>query len=248
MNSSLNGKVALVTGGSRGIGKAISIKLAKEGASIIINYSKDDKKAKETLEEIESFGGYAKLYKGDISNQNTCKEIIEYIIKTFGKIDILVNNAGVSYRGLFMDNSFEDINNIFSINLFSAMYLSKEAIPHMLSKGSGNIINISSIWGESGASCEVLYSSTKGALNLFTKALAKEVAPMGIRVNAIAPGVIETEMNSFLEEEERASLEEEIPFGRFGKSEEVANLVAFLCDEKCEYLTGQILKIDGAYL
>ena len=105
MNSSLNGKVALVTGGSRGIGRAISIKLAKEGASVIINYSKDDKKAKETLEEIESFGGYAKLYKGDISNQNVCKEIIEYIIKTFGKIDILVNNAGVSYRGLFMDLS-----------------------------------------------------------------------------------------------------------------------------------------------
>jgi len=241
----LQGKIALVTGASRGIGKAIAIELAKEGATVIINYSKDDLSAEETLKEVQDIGGYCKLYKGDISNYDICKGMIDYIIDTFGKIDILINNAAVSFRGLFMDFSENNINDIFEINVLGAMYLSKEAIPHMINRGKGSIINISSIWGEAGASCEVLYSSTKGAINLFTKSLAKEVAPMGIRVNAIAPGVIDTEMNSFLSNEEREELEEEIPFGRFGSTAEVANLVTFLCSDKCEYLTGQIIKVDG---
>lgn len=244
----LQGKIALVTGGSRGIGRAIATELAKEGATVIINYSKDDLSAEETLKEIESFGGYSKLYKGDISNYDICKNMIDFIINTFGKIDIIINNAGVSFRGLFMDFTDRNINDIFGINVLGAMYLSKEALPHMINRGKGNIINISSIWGEAGASCEVLYSSTKGAINLFTKSLAKEVAPMGIRVNAIAPGVIDTEMNSFLSKEEREELEEEIPSGRFGNPKEVAKLVTFLCSDKCEYLTGQIMKVDGAMI
>lgn len=244
----LQGKIALVTGGTRGIGKAIALELAKEGATVIINYSKDDLAAEETLKEIEVFGGYSKLYKGDISNYDICKNMIDFIINTFGKIDIIINNAGVSFRGLFMDFTDRNINDIFGINVLGAMYLSKEALPHMISRGKGNIINISSIWGEAGASCEVLYSSTKGAINLFTKSLAKEVAPMGIRVNAIAPGVIDTEMNSFLSKEEREELEEEIPSGRFGNPKEVAKLVIFLCSDKCEYLTGQIIKIDGGMI
>ena len=244
----LQGRIALVTGGSRGIGRAIARELAKEGATVIINYSKDDLSAEETLKEIESFGGYSKLYKGDISNYDICKNMIDFIINTFGKIDIIINNAGVSFRGLFMDFTNRNINDIFGINVLGAMYLSKEALPHMINRGKGNIINISSIWGEAGASCEVLYSSTKGAINLFTKSLAKEVAPMGIRVNAIAPGVIDTEMNSFLSKEEREELEEEIPSGRFGNPKEVAKLVTFLCSDKCEYLTGQIIKVDGAMI
>lgn len=244
----LEGKIALVTGATRGIGKAIAIELIKEGATVILNYSKDDLSAEETLKEIEALGGYAKLYKGDISNYEVCKNMMDFVITTFGKIDILINNAAISFRGLFMDFSERNINNIFGINVLGAMYLSKEAIPHMLSKCSGNIINISSIWGEAGASCEVLYSSTKGAINLFTKSLAKELAPMGIRVNAIAPGVIDTEMNSFLSTEEREELEEEIPFGRFGSPEEIAKMIIFLCSDKCKYLTGQIIKIDGAMI
>lgn len=244
----LEGKIALVTGATRGIGKAIAIELIKEGATVILNYSKDDLSAEETLKEIEALGGYAKLYKGNISNYEVCKNMMDFVITTFGKIDILINNAAVSFRGLFMDFSDRNINDIFGINVLGAMYLSKEAIPHMLSKCSGNIINISSIWGEAGASCEVLYSSTKGAINLFTKSLAKELAPMGIRVNAIAPGVIDTEMNSFLSTEERKELEEEIPFGRFGSPEEIAKMIIFLCSDKCKYLTGQIIKIDGAMI
>ena len=244
----LKGKIAIVTGSTRGIGKAIAIELIKEGATVILNYAKDDCSANKTLKEIEDLGGYAKLYKGDISDYKVCKDMVDFAISTFGKIDILINNAAISFRGLFMDFSNENINDIFGINVLGAMYLSKEVIPYMLNKGKGSIINISSIWGETGASCEVLYSSTKGAINLFTKSLAKELAPMGIRVNAIAPGVIDTEMNSFLSKEEREELEEEIPFGRFGNPSEVAKMITFLCSDKCNYLTGQVIKIDGGMI
>lgn len=244
----LQGKIALVTGASRGIGKAIAIELAKEGASVIINYSKDHNGAVLTLAEIIENGGYGKLLKGDISSFEESKSIIDEVINNFGKIDILVNNAGRSTIGLFMDSSKEDIDNLMGTNILGAMYLTKHALPSMINKGYGNIINISSIWGEVGASCEVVYSTTKGALNLFTKSLAKEVASMGIRVNAIAPGVINTEMNSFLEEEDKKSLEEEIPMGRFGHTEEIAKAVVFLCKDDCKYLTGQIIKIDGGFI
>jgi len=244
----LQGKIALVTGASRGIGKAIAIELAKEGASVIINYSKDDNGAETTLAEIIALGGYAKLYKGNISDYNTCKKMIDYVIEYFGKLDILINNAGISTIGLFMDSSKEDIDNVMGVNIRGAMYLSKHALPHMISKGTGNIINISSIWGDVGASCEVIYSTSKGGINLFTKSLAKEVAPMGVRVNAVAPGVINTEMNSFLCEDEKNELKEEIPMGRFGEATEIGKLVAFLCNDSCSYLTGQIIKVDGGMI
>ncbi|GAB6170440.1 SDR family oxidoreductase [Clostridium carnis] len=244
----LIGKIALITGASRGIGRGITLELAKEGATVLINFSKDDKGAKKTLDEVISLGGYGKLVKGDISSFNCCKEIINNIINEFGKIDILVNNAGISKIGLFMDSSKEEIDDLIGVNLLGAMYLSKLTLPQMISRGSGNIINISSIWGDVGASCEVLYSTTKGGINLFTKSLAKEVASMGVRVNAIAPGVIDTEMNSFLDNEERKTLEEEIPMGRFGNTKEIGKLVTFLCNDECKYLTGQIIKIDGGMI
>lgn len=244
----LQGKIALVTGASRGIGRAIAFQLAKEGATVIINYSKDNEGAEKTLAEINEIGGFGKIIKADISSFEGCKKVIDEIINSFGKIDILVNNAGKSNVGLFMDASKEDIDNLMGTNLLGAMYLSKHALPHMTSKGRGNIINISSMWGEVGASCEVIYSTTKGGINLFTKSLAKEVAAMGIRVNAIAPGVIETEMNSFLDEKEKESLKEEIPFGRFGQSDEIGRVVAFLCKDGCDYLTGQVIRIDGAMI
>ena len=244
----LQGKIALVTGASRGIGKAIAIELAKEGATVVINYSKDDKGTESTLEEIIKLGGYAKIYKGDISNYDICKDIINFVITSFGKIDILINNAGISNIGLFMDLSKEDIDKIMGINIMSTMYLSNLALPHMISKGKGSIINISSIWGDVGASCEVAYSTSKGAINLFTKSLAKEIAPMGIRVNAIAPGVINTEMNSFLSQAEKSELEEESPMGRFGETSEIGKLAVFLCSDSCSYLTGQIIKVDGGMI
>ena len=246
--SDLIGKVVLITGSSRGIGSAIAKELAHKGASVIINFSQDNLGAEKTLEEIQLNGGYAKIIKKDISNSVNCKELIEEVISIFGKIDILINNAAKSQVGLFMDFTEEDIEGLINTNLLSAMYLSKYALPYMISKNYGNILNISSIWGEVGASCEVVYSTTKGGLNLFTKSLAKEVAPFNIRVNSIAPGVINTEMNSFLSEEEKQNLIDEIPMNRFGDVSEIAKAVAFLCSDDSKYLTGQIIKIDGAFI
>lgn len=244
----LQGKIALVTGASRGIGRGIVLELAKTGVTVLINYKNNDEKAKETLELINNLGGYGELVKGDVSSFDGAKEIIDFIINRFGKLDILVNNAGISKIGLFMDSTKEDFDEILDTNLKGAMYLSKHALGPMVSRGSGNIINISSMWGEVGASCEVLYSASKGGINIFTKALAKEVASMGVRVNAIAPGVINTEMNSFLSKEEREELENEIPMGRYGDVSEIGRAVVFLCDENCSYLTGQILRIDGGLI
>lgn len=246
--SDLIGKVALVTGASRGIGKAIAKELAQNGASVIINYSKDDEGANSTLKEIRELGGYAKVIKKDISIKDQCEELIKEIIETFGKIDILINNAAKSEVGLFMDVDDKSFEKLINTNLLAPMYLSKYALNYMISKGCGNIINISSIWGEAGASCEVVYSTTKGGLNLFTKSLSKEVAPFGIRVNSIAPGVINTEMNNFLSEEEKNQLIDEIPMNRFGDVREIAKAVVFLCKDDCKYLTGQIIRIDGGFL
>lgn len=244
----LSGKVAFITGASRGIGRAIAIELAKEGASVLINYSTDNNGAEETLEEVKKINGYGAIIKGDISKFSECKTIVEEALKVMGKIDILVNNAGISHIGLFMDTSEEEFENVISTNLLGSMYLTKHVLNSMVSRKSGNIINISSMWGEVGASCEVLYSSAKGGLNAFTKALAKEVAPSNIRVNCISPGVINTKMNSFLGEEEKKSLEEEIPLGRFGEPYEIGKLVVFLSSEDSSYITGQIIRADGGFI
>lgn len=243
----LFGKVAIVTGASRGIGRAIALELGKEGASVVVNYSKDTAGAEETIEELKAIGVAAISIKADISVYEDAKKIVEKTIEHFGKIDLLVNNAAKSTIELFLDANKESIDSLINTNLVGPMYLTREALPHMLSKG-GSIVNISSMWGEVGASCEVLYSTSKGGINLFTKALAKEMAPSGIRVNAIAPGVIDTTMNSFLSVDERKDLEEEIPMGRFGLPEEIAKIVVFLCSDESAYMTGQILRVDGGYL
>ena len=244
----LSGKVALITGASRGIGRAIAIEFARQGASVIINYSTDYEGAKETLEEVKRVSGYGIIIKGDISSFEKCNIIVEETLKIMGKIDVLVNNAGISYIGLFMEATEEEIQRIVSTNLLGAMYLTKYILKEMVSRKNGNIINISSMWGEVGASCEVLYSTTKGGLNAFTKALAKEVAPSNIRVNCIAPGVIDTKMNSFLGEEEKKALEEEIPLGRFGNPSEIGKLAVFLCSDDSSYITGEIIRADGGFI
>ncbi|WP_437629359.1 elongation factor P 5-aminopentanone reductase [Clostridium paraputrificum] len=245
--SKLLGKVAIITGASRGIGRAIAIELGKEGASVVINYSKDEEGAKEALEVLRELGVVAYAIKRDVSSFEGAEEIINKTLEHFGKVDIVVNNAARSTLGLFMDATREDIEGLISTNLLGAMYLTKLAIPHMLGKG-GAVLNISSMWGEVGASCEVLYSTSKGGLNLFTKALAKEMAPSNVRVNAIAPGVIDTKMNSFLSQEEREELENEIPVGRFGLPEEIGKTAVFLCSDDSSYITGQILRVDGGYI
>lgn len=186
--------------------------------------------------------------KKNINSYENCKYIIDETVNKCGKIDILVNNAGISFIGLFMDSSEEEINEIVNTNLMSTIYLSKYVLNHMISRNEGNILNISSMWGEVGASCEVLYSASKGGINLFTKALAKEMAMSNIRINAIAPGVIDTNMNSMLDEESRQTLEEEIPMGRFGTSSEIGKLAVFLCSEDSSYITGQVIRADGGFI
>lgn len=243
----LIGKVAVITGSSRGIGRAIAIEFAKEGASIVINYSKDEKGAEKTLEMVKQIGVSAIIVKSDISSYQEGKELIDKTVFHFGKLDILVNNAAVSTVGIFLDSNKESIDAMINTNLTGQIYLTKHALKYLL-ESKGKVINISSMWGEVGASCEVLYSASKGGINLFTKALAKEVAPSGIRVNAIAPGVIDTTMNSFLSENERIELEEEIPLGRFGRAEEVAKTAVFLAGDDSSYITGQVIRVDGSIL
>lgn len=244
----LNGKVAIVTGGSRGIGKAIAIELSRLGVNVVINYRNNDDKATKTLEEIKSLGGYGMLIKGDVSSYDFCNKLVTKCIETFGKIDIVINNAAISKVGLFIDMLEEDFDNLMAVNVKAMFNMCKNVVPHMLSRGSGNIINISSMWGNVGASCEVAYSASKGAVNMFTRALAKELAPMNIRVNAVAPGVIATEMNSWLSEEELDTLKEEIPVGRLGEPYEVAKAVAFLVSDESSYITGQIINVDGSII
>lgn len=244
----LNGKVALVTGASKGIGRAIAVHLAEIGASVAIHYNSDEKGAKKTYDEIRNNGGYCTLVQGDLGIYEEAKRVFDEIIRTFGKIDILVNNAAISNTNLFIDISLGEIDEIINVNFKSILYLSQLASIEFLKRRQGVIVNISSIWGNAGAACEVIYSATKGAVNSFTKALAKELAPSNIRVNAVAPGVIETSMNSWLGDEERGELEEKIAMNRFGKPMEIAKVVAFLCSEDSSYMTGQIITVDGGML
>lgn len=239
------GKVAVVTGASRGIGRAIAIALAKEGASVVINYRENKEAADKTLKSIKNIGAYGTVFKADVSNYKQSKNLIDQAINNFGKIDILINNAGVSNVGLFMDMDEDDWNKMIDINLKGTINCSHNAMKYMIVKKSGSIINISSMWGSIGASCEVIYSATKGAINLFTKSLAKELAPSNIRVNAVAPGVIDTDMNKWLAEDERHELEDEIPVGKFGTGEDIANAVLFLSKNSSKYITGQIIRVDG---
>lgn len=246
--NTLCGKVVLITGAAKGIGKAIALKFAKEGASVIINYRKSHEEAEKVKKDIEELGGYAFLLQGDVSSYETCSNMIKTVMEKFGKIDILINNAAVSQIGIFLDYTEESFDNIINTNLKGVFNITHNAIKYMLPRKQGSIINISSMWGEVGASCEVLYSASKGGINAFTKALGKELAPSNIRVNAISPGVIDTSMNSWLTEEEREELISEIPMMRMGLPEEIANLAVFLASDECAYMTGQILRVDGGLI
>lgn len=241
----LNGKVALVTGGSRGIGRSIALELSKAGAAVVFSYSRDEAGAEETLRFIKELGGYGKSIKGDVSIYKDAVQMIDFTVKSFGNIDILINNAGISHIGLFMDMQETEWSKLLDVDLKGVLNCSHYALQHMASQKKGSIINISSIWGNSGASCEAVYSAAKGAVNSFTKALAKEMAPSNIRVNAIAPGVINTEMNKWLSEEERKTLMNEIPMMRFGNAEDIGKLAVFLCSDAANYITGQIITVDG---
>lgn len=244
-NTNLNGKVALITGGSRGLGRDIAIELSKAGAIVALAYKVDLKGAEDTLETIKAQGGSGIIICSDVSKASSAKTAVEEVIKTYGKIDILVNNAGVSKVGLLIDMTEDEIDEIIDTNLKGTINCSKHALNYMLYNKGGSIINISSIWGNVGASCEAVYSASKGGINSFTKALAKEGGPSNVRVNAIAPGVIETEMNSWLSSEEKQALIEDIPMSRFGTPEEIGKLTVFLASQASGYINGQVITIDG---
>ncbi|MBP3486920.1 MAG: 3-oxoacyl-ACP reductase FabG [Roseburia sp.] len=241
-------KTVLVTGASRGIGSAIARAFAREGCRLIINCSKSPDALSALATELQTTCHSEILTSvGDISDYSYTEQLFDQIAARFGGADIVVNNAGISHIGLLGDMTIEEWNHIISVNLTSAFSTSKLAIPYMLHRKSGKIINISSIWGNVGASCEVAYSACKGGLNAFTRALAKELAPSNIQVNAIACGVIDTEMNACFSDEERKALEDEIPAGRFGTPDEVAALAVQLATGN-EYLTGQIITLDGGFI
>ena len=240
-------KVVLVTGASRGIGRAIALTFAKNGYHVIINCLKSADALSNLEQTIKSFGVRCLSFVGDVGNPTFVEMMFHSIQKEFGTLDILVNNAGISYVGLLTDMTPSDWKTVMDTNLSSVFYCSSKAIPMMLQKKAGRIINISSMWGTCGASCEVAYSASKGGMDAFTKALAKELAPSGITVNAIACGVIDTEMNRCYSDEELEALAEEIPIGRFGLPEEVADFALQIAKGNA-YLTGQVIHLDGGYL
>lgn len=245
----MNSKTVLITGASRGIGNAIALKFAKEGfTNIIINGNQsvtELNNLKLLLENEYQCNCFAFI--GDLGDHKTVVKLFEEIQLYYKGIDILINNAGICHLGLLSDMSIEEWNHVIHTNLTSVFNCSKLAIPYMVNQKQGKIINISSVWGICGASCEVAYSTSKGGMNAFTKALAKELAPSNIQVNAIACGVIDTDMNRFLDEKERTSLIEEIPANRIGKPFEVADLVYDLSIGHA-YLTGQIIQLDGGWV
>ena len=241
-------KTVLVTGASRGIGKAVAVKFAKKGYNVAISCVRREEQLMRTQKEIESFQVPCLAYKGDMGDMACCEELFLKIKKMFGGVDVLVNNAGISYIGLLQDMTPADWERMLRTNLTSVFNCCKLAVPYMISQKQGKIVNISSVWGVVGASCETAYSATKGGINALTKALAKELAPSNIQVNAIACGVIDTEMNACFSEEERAELADEIALMRFGKPEEVGRFALTLASESASFLTGQIITLDGGML
>lgn len=244
----MNKKTVLVTGASRGIGRAIALAFAKKGYHVFLNCNHSVIQLEKVCSEIQAMpGASCDMIIGDVGNPDHVEKMFKNIYKKCDCLDVLVNNAGIAHIGLLSEMTDKEWNRIMQTNLSSVFYCSRAVIPEMVAKKSGKIINISSMWGTSGASCEVAYSATKAGVHGLTKSLAKELAPSNIQVNAIACGVIDTDMNNQLSEEDKIVLKNEIPASRFGTPEEVAEMVIQLVNSPT-YLTGQIIGFDGGYL
>lgn len=241
----LEGKVAVVTGASRGIGRAIAVKLASMGAFVVINYNGSEERAREVKQEIEAENGAAAICQCDVSDYGQCETFIQNVIKEYGHIDILVNNAGVTRDGLLMKMTEEDFDRVVDTNLKGAFNTIRFASRQMLKQKSGRIINMSSVVGVTGNAGQANYAASKAGIIGLTKAAARELASRGITVNAIAPGFIETDMTSVLPEKVREASVAQIPLGGFGKPGQVAAATAFLASEDAGYITGQVLHVDG---
>lgn len=241
----MEGKVILITGASRGIGRAIAKELANEKDIIIANYNKSKEHAESLREELQKENKNVEIYQADVSKREEVKKMVEYIINKYGKIDVLVNNAGISFVKMFTEMEDEDWNYVINNNLYSVFCVSQEVAKNMIYRKSGVIINISSIFGLIGASCESIYAVTKAGIDALTKSLAKEFSFSNIRVNSIAPGLINTEMNNDLSEEDIKNIENEIPMRRIGKPEEIAKTAKMLIES--DYITGQIIEVNGGW-
>lgn len=242
-------KTAVVTGASRGIGAACAVALAKSGYNVILGY-KVNKERAESLQEvlISGYGIAAIAVQADVSVSSEAQALIDTAYRNFGRVDVLVNNAGIAGYKLFTDITDEDWDEMIGTNLTGVFNCSRAAVKYMVNQKSGSIVNISSMWGQVGASCEVHYSAAKAGVIGLTQALAKELAPSGIRVNCVCPGVIKTDMLNDIDDDTIASLMEETPLGRLGTPKDIADSVAFLCSDRAEFITGQILGVNGGFI
>lgn len=241
----LKNKIALITGAGRGIGRAIAIALAKEGAEVVINYNGSEERAKEVKQTIEENGGKASIYKCNVSDFTACEAMIKDIVKEYGHLDILVNNAGITKDGLIMKMKEEDFDSVLNVNLKGTFNTIRHSARQMLKQRSGKIINISSVSGILGNVGQANYAASKAGVIGLTKTMARELGSRGITVNAIAPGFVDTEMTEVLSEEIRENAYKQIILGRFGKPEDIANTAVFLASDKADYITGQVISVDG---
>ena len=239
-------KTVLITGGSRGIGKSIAENLAKDGFNVVLNYNKSEKQAKQIKKELEEQGINIEICKADVSKREEVKKLVKFALNKFGNIDVLINNAGIAKLQMFNDITDNDWNEMIGTNLNSVFYTIQEALPNMIHNKNGCIINISSIWGLVGASCEVAYSVSKAGIDGMTKSLAKELGPSNIRVNSIAPGVIDTEMNSNLDNAIKEEIKNETPLNKIGKPVDIYRCVKWLIED--EFTTGQVISPNGGYV
>ena len=239
---------AFISGASRGIGRAAALKLASLGYDLALNYHTNYEAAQNVQHEAQKYGVKVLLLAGDIADENNVREMFRKIGETFGGADVVVNNASFAEQLMFQDITYEKWRRMFAVTVDGAFFTVQNALPHMLHDKRGRIINISSMWGEVGASCEVHYSAAKGALIAMTKALAKELGPSGITVNCITPGVIDTDMNAYLSAEDLAELCEETPLGRLGSPDDIAETVAFLASAEAGFITGQIIGVNGGFV
>lgn len=241
-------QVALVTGASRGIGRAVAAELARKGWAVAVNYLEQREKAEDLVRQLQTEGREAIAVQADVADRQAVNAMMRTVEQALGPVELLVNNAGVAGQALFQDVTDELWNRYFSVNLNGARNTIQAALPHMLHEKRGCIINISSIWGQRGASCEVTYSCTKAAIIALSRSLALELAPSGIRVNCVAPGVINTDMVQVLGEETLRDLAAQTPLGRLGTPEDIAHAVAFLASEEASFITGQVLTSDGGFI